>query len=148
MPELPEVETSPGLCGDARPGDTLSSSEWPAGVLGRKFADVQVAAAFYRRTAAAAFLHAPLRTKHFGNYTQGKILVFSTWKDGMLIHLRMSGVSGWNPVIRPTLGCTTGSFLIFADDARLVFKLQRKFGRAWLLKDPQQVLGTLGPETL
>ena len=34
----------------------------------------------------------------------------------------------------------------FADDARMVFNDTRKFGRAWLLKDPQQVLGTLGPE--
>ena len=31
-------------------------------------------------------------------------------------------------------------------ESRLVFNDTRKFGRAWLVKDPQEVLADLGPE--
>ena len=38
--------------------------------------------------------------------------------------------------------------LEFNNGQRLVFNDTRKFGRAWLVKDPAEVLGSLGPEPL
>jgi formamidopyrimidine-DNA glycosylase len=38
--------------------------------------------------------------------------------------------------------------LLFDDNLRLAFNDTRKFGRAWLVSDPQPILGKLGPEPL
>ena len=38
--------------------------------------------------------------------------------------------------------------LLFEDGLRLVFNDPRKFGRVWLVSDPSEVLGRLGPEPL
>jgi len=67
--------------------------------------------------------------------------------DTLLIHLRMTG----RLVLEPE-GCPEDRHvrvLFFLDDGRrLRFSDMRKFGRLWLVSDPTDVLGDLGPEPL
>jgi len=71
----------------------------------------------------------------------------------LLIHLRMSGnlrfenTQAGQAKINPPQKHDR-LLLHFTGGACLAFNDTRKFGRAWLLADPQQVLGTLGPEPL
>ena len=71
----------------------------------------------------------------------------------MLIHLRMSGnlrvESAYNEQeqLLP-LQKHDRVIFYFIDGLRLVFNNPRKFGRIWLVKDPQTVLANLGPEPL
>ncbi|HRS74467.1 MAG TPA: DNA-formamidopyrimidine glycosylase [Anaerolineaceae bacterium] len=149
MPELPEVET---IARSLRGTHDLAISRsahpnGPLGVLGRKFADVQVA---WQRSiaepAAAAFCMRLYGQSILEITRRGKFLVFQLEKDWMLIHLRMSGDLRVEPRDENPPGLHDRIIFNFADDARMVFNDTRKFGRAWLLKDPQQVLGNLGPE--
>jgi formamidopyrimidine-DNA glycosylase len=68
-------------------------------------------------------------------------------QDWLLIHLRMSGdllVEKSDQELAPHHRLV----LYLDDDLRLAFNDTRKFGRIWLVSDPQQVLGSLGPEPL
>lgn len=68
-------------------------------------------------------------------------------QDTLLIHLRMSGDLRVEPVGSPVL--KHDRFLLdFQDGIRLAFNDTRKFGRIWLVADPQEVVGDLGPEPL
>lgn len=78
---------------------------------------------------------------------RGKFLLLHLTDDTLLIHLRMSG----------DLNVVNQSIPIAAHDRlwlglegglRLAFNDTRKFGRAWLVSDPQTVVGDLGPEPL
>ncbi len=62
-----------------------------------------------------------------------------------LIHLRMSG-----RLLLDALGRPEHLRVVFylSDDQRLYFYNMRKFGRIWLVRDPETVLGDLGPEPL
>ncbi len=65
----------------------------------------------------------------------------------MLIHLRMSGdllVEAGDAV--PALYHRV--LINFENGLRLAFNDTRKFGRVWLVDDPEQVTGDLGPEPL
>jgi formamidopyrimidine-DNA glycosylase len=74
-------------------------------------------------------------------------------RDTLLIHLRMSGGlrvestqdEDGNP--RP-LQPHDRLVLDFQENLRLVLNDPRKFGRVWLVKDPAEVLNSLGPEPL
>mgnify|MGYP000142962687 CR=1 FL=1 len=77
----------------------------------------------------------------------GKYLLFAlddgrTW----VVHLRMTG----SLIHRP--GPCQGPFLRAAmaldDGSHLCYRDQRKLGRMWLVDDPSQVVGHLGPEPL
>ncbi len=78
-------------------------------------------------------------------YRRGKFLAFQLSEDTLLFHLRMSG----DLVIRPEydqelrhvrleLALDQGYWLYFVDP--------RKFGRVWLVSQPEQVFAHLGPE--
>ena len=149
MPELPEVETiarSLRKAPDLAFSRSANSNEQP-GVLGRRFAEVQVN--WQRSIAepeALVFCARLCGQKIMAITRRGKFLVFQLEKDWMLIHLRMSG--DIRVEARNTFPCLSHDRVVFnfEDDARMVFNDTRKFGRIWLVKDPQAVLGNLGPE--
>jgi formamidopyrimidine-DNA glycosylase len=79
---------------------------------------------------------------------RGKFLVFSLSEDEtLIIHLRMTGHLS---VVSAGTSVDAHTHTIFTlDDGReLRFRNTRKFGRVYLVHDPQEVLGKLGPEPL
>jgi formamidopyrimidine-DNA glycosylase len=138
MPELPEVET---IARFLRQGN----ADQP-GILGRKVAAAQV---LWARTVAEPDV-STFQERLTGKAIQsigrrGKYLLLSLTQDTLLIHLRMSGdliVEPQNQALAPHHRAT----LEFEDGWRLAFNDARKFGRMWLVADPQIVLGNLGPE--
>lgn len=135
MPELPEVETSVRALRDPLIGETFTEARvyWPRHI------DRPDPQSFQERIAG-------LRVKEISR--RGKYMVFSlTGGETLIIHLRMTGhVSvawGDEPLREHThtvLGLASGKELRFYDT--------RKFGRVYLVRDPQEVLGKLGPEPL
>ena len=138
MPELPEVETisrvlreggpvSPPLLGRVIVGSDLSWQRTLAYPPPEEFADRimgQVIEDIGRR---------------------GKYLLLHLDTDTLLFHLRMSGDLVLESADEPpdvhhrlTLELDNGN--------RLAFNDTRKFGRVWLVSDPQDILGSLGPE--
>jgi formamidopyrimidine-DNA glycosylase len=88
---------------------------------------------------------------------RAKFLQVNLDQDVLLIHLRMSGDIRVEPAVtsegqpvellphdRLVLDFTQGD----QGSLRMVFNDPRKFGRVWLLNDPQEILGALGPEPL
>jgi|SRR5271157_1503535 len=134
MPELPEVETiartlQPQLIGkriieaDVRWARTVAmptAKKFKEQIKGQKIVEVS------RR---AKFLNIQLSTYN------------------LLIHLRMSGdLLVKQGKIKPEKHDRLS--LTLADNRSLVFNDTRKFGRVWLTKDIEKVLGGLGPEPL
>jgi formamidopyrimidine-DNA glycosylase len=140
MPELPEVETI--AAGLREASDTRPS------LLGKV---VQQAHLLWERTLAL-----PAQGDFTGRVRgqgvraigrRGKFLVFTLDPDTLLIHLRMSGDLWVEPVDAP-FAPHHRLVLDFEDGWRLAFNDPRKFGRAWLVRDPAEVLADLGPEPL
>ena len=142
MPELPEVETiartlRPQLIGrrivqaDVRWARTVampSVKKFREQIKGQKIVAVS------RR---AKFLNIQLSTLR---EPQGKAY-------NLLIHLRMSGdLLVKQGKIKPEKHDRL--ILTLANNRSLVFNDTRKFGRVWLTKDIEKVLGRLGPEPL
>lgn len=138
MPELPEVETIRRYLQEGREG--------VPGLTGRRILSARL---YWGRTLAIPSpeefqRRLPGQTiQGFGR--RGKFLLAHLTADTLLFHLRMSG----DMLVRPSGGPT-------APHDRLVLELEgglewafndtRKFGRVWLVVDPQDVLGSLGPE--
>ncbi len=147
MPELPEVETVVRMLRDGY-GDYQTS------IIGCQIIHTDL---LWKRTLATP---TPARFKKWitgqtiiSLSRRGKFLVFSLNDLTLLIHLRMSGdmrvesartetgkARPYKKHDRLSLEFNTGQ--------RLVFNDTRKFGRAWLVKDPAEVLHGLGPEPL
>ncbi|MBU0679129.1 MAG: bifunctional DNA-formamidopyrimidine glycosylase/DNA-(apurinic or apyrimidinic site) lyase [Verrucomicrobia bacterium] len=135
MPELPEVET-------------IVQHLRTCGIIGKSIEKVSVLSADciasgsptrFKKLAAGA------RIKHISR--RGKWISLSLDAGTILVHLRMSGslrVLGedeeLDPYDRLVLELTGGK--------RLAFRDIRKFGRAYLVQDPEEVLGNLGPEPM
>jgi formamidopyrimidine-DNA glycosylase len=146
MPELPEVETiARALREGGRGGE---------GILGRQVDWVQV---FWPRTLAepgqVAFEQRIVGQQILAVGRRGKFLLIQLNRDYLLIHLRMSGdlrvepqftAAGAELSLQPHDRMVVG----FSDHFRLVFNDTRKFGRVWLVSDPETVVGGLGPEPL
>ncbi len=134
MPELPEVETyaralAPGLEGVRLTGAQLP---WP------KVAASPPAGAFARFITGRTIKRIWRRAKY---------LVFDLDKGAMVIHLRMTGKLAIEDSRTEVPRHMT--LAIGLDDGReLRFIDYRKFGRVWLMDDPDEVLGKLGPEPL
>jgi formamidopyrimidine-DNA glycosylase len=141
MPESPEVETiarnlREGTAGCfALPGLTISGIKlyWPKTLMepsAEIFEDIlpgQVVKDVKRRA---------------------KYLVISLSRHTILIHLRMSGdlltcADDVNPGLKHIR-----FEMEFLEGGRLLFNDPRKFGRIWVVEDPQAILGKLGPEPL
>jgi formamidopyrimidine-DNA glycosylase len=140
MPELPEVET---ICRLLRQGGDNTPS-----LLGMQIKRVSVE---WEKSLATPILE-EFRSRAVGQTIQeigrrGKFVKFSLSQDCMLIHLRMSG----DLLVKPE-GIQREPhdrvLIDFLEGWRLVFNDTRKFGRVWLVSDPQEVLQPLGPEPL
>lgn len=134
MPELPEVET---VVRGLRPP-----------LVGRTFTAVEVKWSNAIKTPIPE-LQSRLPGQRVEAITRrGKYLLFHlSGGDTLLLHLKMSGDllvepahEPLHPHVRTIFGLDNGHQLRFKDT--------RKFGRVYLLGDPTQVLGKLGPEPL
>ncbi len=135
MPELPEVETSVRALRDSLVGETFSEARiyWPRHI------DRPDPQTFRERIVG-------LRVEDIGR--RGKYMVFSLSDDEtLIIHLRMTGhlaVVEYNAPLRDH----THTILGLASGKELRFNDTRKFGRLYLVRDQEEVLGKLGPEPL
>ena len=142
MPELPEVETI------ARNLQLGGRGQKP--IPGRVILSAQL---FWARTLVepgkAEFLKClpGQRVEQVGR--RGKFIVIRLERDWLLIHLRMSGdlrveEGAENLIPQPHDRLSIN----FNEESSLFFNDTRKFGRVWLVSDPQPILGGLGPEPL
>jgi formamidopyrimidine-DNA glycosylase len=140
MPELPEVETIARILRQGTP-------EQPA-ILNHIIQSVQL---LWERTlaepATAEFKTRLCKQAINGIGRRGKFLLLNLTHDWLLFHLRMSG-----DLLVKSAGALPEKHdrLILELDGgiQLVFNDTRKFGRIWLVNNPQKVLGSLGPEPL
>lgn len=135
MPELPEVETVVRALRPSLNGRAIVDvqSDWPRHIDRPDLAE--------------------LRWRIHGRRIQdvrrrGKYIVIPLdGEETLIIHLRMSGhlavVDGDTPHDKHT-----HTVFILDDGRELRFRDTRKFGRVYLVHDPQEVLGKLGPEPL
>ncbi len=148
MPELPEVETvaralREGTSGGAPPlvGRTIRAAKvlWP-----REVANL-TPRTFERRVAGT-------RVQSVGRY--GKYLLIGLEPCSgaghlltLLVHLKMSGRLD---VVPRSQAFTPHARLVWLleGDLALRFDDARKFGRVWLVGDPAEVTGKLGPDAL
>ncbi len=143
MPELPEVEMVARMLRPHLVGRRIEEVE----LLWERTVDRPAPEEFSRQLTGATLTAVGRR---------GKYLLFSldngqTW----LVHLRMTGKflvrsdpgqeapegALWNPThIRARLRLDNGVYLLYID--------MRKFGRFYLVADPAEIVGDLGPEPL
>jgi formamidopyrimidine-DNA glycosylase len=140
MPELPEVET---IARKLRPH-----------LLGRVIKDAEL------RWARTLALPSPRKFKELIKGQEikevtrrAKYFILHLSDSSLLIHLRMSGdLLIKESKIKPEkhdrliLSLLPASSAGEENASSFVFNDTRKFGRVWLTKDPQEVLGKLGPE--
>jgi len=140
MPELPEVETivralvngnkdTPGIVGKTILGADI---RWEGTI---EEPDVDQ---FIRRISGQ-------RIDAIGR--RAKYLVFTLTEDTLLVHLRMSG-SMLIGLQGADLAKHVRVVIFLEDDLQLAFNNPRKFGRMWLLADPEEIFRKLGPEPL
>ena len=134
MPELPEVETTVRRLEPDLVGRTITavSLKWPRHVVDPN---------------AVLTLLPGRRVTSLGRRGKYIIIYLDPADRTVLIHLRMSGRLH---VVAPDAPTDKHAHtILFLDDGRqLWFSDSRKFGRLYLLVDPETVLGKLGPEPL
>jgi formamidopyrimidine-DNA glycosylase len=135
MPELPEVETVARSLRPQLTGRRITAvrNTWPRHI------DRPSITEFTERIRTRTVMDVSRR---------GKFLLFPLDNSEMLIiHLRMSGHLA---VVEPDRQADKHTHTIFAldDGQELRFRDTRKFGRVYLVSDPDEVLGSLGPEPL
>lgn len=133
MPELPEVETIVR---------ELNESD----LIGKKISSIEV---FWERTISKPSV-SEFYTKIIGQAIRsitrrGKFIVITFTRDTLLIHLRMTGKLSFSNKSQPLsshervcLGINDKRFLHYED--------QRKFGKWYLLSDPEEKFSQLGME--
>lgn len=135
MPELPEVETTVRALRPPLVGLTLTGvrSSWPRHVA----------------TPTLPELRARIRGKRIEAINRrAKFLVFRLSEgETLIIHLRMTGHLSVTGQDEPA-GKHDHTIFPLSNGKELRFRDQRKFGRVYLVRDPQEVLGNLGPEPL
>lgn len=142
MPELPEVESVVRSLRDGSPS-----------LIGERIAKVNVVWNGLVSGASVAVFQAGLEGCSFESILRhGKFLIFGLKKERLqtrflIIHLRMTGRLFLVPQSRPVERHTRLALML--DDGRaLRFDDPRKFGRVWLVADPVEVTGGLGPDAL
>lgn len=149
MPELPEVETT---VRDLRPQ-----------LIGRTITRARVTwERMVAHPSAKAFTREIVGYKIVAINRRGKYLVFElerqdqptirpsdhpTSRKYLLVHLRMTGQFGFHPP-RVKRDKHQHVHLLLDDGRELRFHDYRKFGRWWLVDNPEHVVGKLGPEPL
>lgn len=137
MPELPEVETIVRGLRDK--------------IIGRSFAGVTILWPRQVVTLSPDEFTAHLLGQHVLDLNRrGKYLVFQLTQEVLLIHLKMTGrlyvtdndaqITPEDRWVRAVFGLDNGYELCFSD--------ARKFGRLYLAKQVDEVIGALGPEPL
>jgi len=140
MPELPEVESV------AR--SLVSGQGVSKGILGQTFSKAVLS---WNKTVAlpsAASLKRRIPGQQvLGVGRRGKFIRIDLSNETILIHLRMSGdlILGHS---EKALGKHSRLRFYFENGLQMSFNDPRKFGRVWLLEDPEEVLSKLGPEPL
>jgi formamidopyrimidine-DNA glycosylase len=135
MPELPEVETI--VRGLRRPltGRTVTDfwTDWPRQIV----------------TPEPDALRMRIRGRTFQSIRRrGKYLLFELDQEEVLIvHLKMSGQLSVQPASVPADPYVHTLFRLQGGD-ELRFRDMRKFGRVYLVSDPNTIVGKLGPEPL
>lgn len=135
MPELPEVETTVRALREPLLGETITGvrNYWP-----RHVATPSPEA--LRERIAGQRIEAIDR--------RGKYLIFTlTGGETLIIHLRMTGHLSVVAADEP-MAPHTHTIFTLASGRELRFRNPRKFGRVYLVRDPEEVLGKLGPEPL
>jgi formamidopyrimidine-DNA glycosylase len=135
MPELPEVETIKNELKPHVVGRTISKVDllWSGSIM---------------QPSPEEFREGLVGHKILEIVRRGKHLIFKLdngWS--WIAHMRMTGsllVLPAGAEVKSTVRA-----LIYLDDGQVMhFRDQRKFGRMWLVKDPEEVVGKLGPEPL
>jgi len=140
MPELPEVETIARSLRDPPPGQPS--------ILGRTIESVTLR--WPRHVAAPspeAFTQGLRGRPLQAVGRRGKFLLLQLEDRWLLLHLRMSGDLRVLPCAAPLEKHDLTIFHL-SGGVDLRFHDTRRFGRLWLVRDPVQILGTLGPEPL
>ena len=135
MPELPEVETV--------------KNELAPHIVGRTVKRVNLLwEGIVRKPSAAEFRSRLKGRKITGLGRRGKYLLASLDNgEWLILHMKMSG----SLLVRPVsseLPRFTRAVLHLGDGRGIFFCDPRKFGRMWLVKDKESVVGELGPEPL
>ncbi len=135
MPELPEVETvvralRPLLLGRRMAG---ARCDWPRQVVCPAPTELR------RRLRGRAVQAVGRRAKYLHLRLEGG--------EHLILHLRMSGHLAVVPGTAPADRHVHTVFPLEGGD-ELRFRDPRKFGRVWLVRDPAEVLGGLGPEPI
>lgn len=135
MPELPEVETIARELRTCLSERTITGAEvrWARSIATPSPAE-------FERQIVGQTVQAVGRRGKF-------LLLHLAAGTTLLVHLRMSGQLLLEPCI-PSSEKHVRVVLTLDDGRVLRFQDQRKFGRMWLVHDPQVVLGGLGPEPL
>lgn len=135
MPELPEVETIVReLCDSKLIGTTIREAVvfWPRSIATHE------ASAFCAQLANQTILNISRR---------GKFIVITLSKHTLLIHLRMTGKFTLSKSLKE-LSAHERVRLNLKDGRVLHYEDQRKFGKWYLLADPEDKFNTLGLEPL
>jgi formamidopyrimidine-DNA glycosylase len=136
MPELPEVETVVRGLREPLAGRTITGAtfDWPRAL------NMPDALNF-----AARLVHQPVRSVN----RRGKYIVIRLDPDTLIIHLKMTGRLYVVPDDAADHADQWVHFTFQLDNGhQLRFSDARKFGRVYLVTDPAEVLGALGPEPL
>ena len=140
MPELPEVET---IARSLRQGSDITPP-----IVGKLFTDAVILWERSLETPSVEEFKARIPGQKIGDVgRRGKFLHIRLNDVSLIIHLRMSGdiaIESQEKNIAPH----DRLVLNFDDGWRLVFNDTRKFGRVWLVDDPEEIFSRLGPEPL
>jgi formamidopyrimidine-DNA glycosylase len=142
MPELPEVET---MVRDLRP-DVVGHKIIDATVRWKRTIATPSATEFVRQMRGYTITALTRRGKHliFHLRTRRQKKLVTKY---LLVHLRMTGGFRIDPHA-VTRDKHMHVYFRLDDGRELRFRDTRKFGRMWLVDDPMQVVGKLGPEPL
>jgi formamidopyrimidine-DNA glycosylase len=136
MPELPEVETVVRALHDPLIGRTFTDLEcyWPNQiVIPDDVAQLRV------RISGRTVTNVSRRAKY--------IVITLDGNETLIVHLKMTGHLAILPHDTPVHKHVRQRFIL-TDGFDLRFRDPRKFGRIYLVQDPQVILGKLGPEPL
>ena len=137
MPELPEVETVVRALRDPLVGRTFSEFEsyWPNQIVVPDDVE-QLRARITGRTVTAI----SRRAKYI-------VMTLDGGEETLIVHLKMTGHLAVVPTSKPVHKHVRNLFrLTDGDDLR--FRDMRKFGRIYLVTDPDEILAKLGTEPL
>lgn len=135
MPELPEVETV--------------KNELAPHTVGRTVTDVTLCwEGIVREPSVTEFCFRLIGREITGLTRRGKYLLASLNSgEWLILHLKMSGALLVSPG-SSELPRFTRAIIHLDNGTNIVFRDPRKFGRMWLVKDKESVVGELGPEPL